>query len=98
MISAPKEFNDVCRNMGPSLEEFAQTPEDIMQAALSGVGPVQAKVISRFLDELLGQDLSPEQLKEFWWSTPATTVFLKGEEIATFLKRMREVLLQPPYT
>ena len=97
MIKAPKEFTDTCRNMGPYLGEVVKTPDDLVRIALVDVGPGQAEVIVRFLDEVLNRNYSPEQLKEFWWSMPATTVFHRGEDVAVFLRLMHEMLLSPPF-
>jgi hypothetical protein len=97
MIKAPKEFYDACRNMGPYLDEFVRTPDDLARVFLSDVGMDEAKIIARFIDDLLTQAFESEQLKEFWWSTPTTTVFYRSEDVAAFLKSVREVLSQTPY-
>lgn len=97
-MKIPSEFAVACQNMGPGLDEFASSLDDLVRIALNGIGLADSKAISNFLDELLSKKLTPDQLKEFWWSTPATTVFHRGEDVASFLARMREVLALPPYT
>lgn len=97
MIKAPKAFSDACRNMGPYLEDFVQAPEDLGNIFLMDIGATEASVIAAFIDELLNARYSPDQLKEFWWSMPATTVFHRGEDVAVFLKLIQKMLSLPPH-
>ena len=97
-MQLPSEFKAVCQNMGPGLDEFAKSLDDLVFIALNGIGLADSEIISNFLDDLLSKQLSPDQLKEFWWSTPAATVFHRGEDVATFLTRMRDILALPPYS
>lgn len=94
----PQEFKNACRNLGPHLEDLVTSLDDMVQVALIGVDAKDAAVIRRFLDDILDGRYTPDQMKDFWWSTPATTVFYDGRDVVTFLSRMREVLSQPPYT
>lgn len=96
-MQIPSEFKAACQNMGPGLDEFATSLDDLVRIALNGIGLAESKAISKFLDDLSSKQLSADQLKEFWWSTPATTVFHRGEDVAAFLMRMREILALPPY-
>ncbi|MFM9849857.1 MAG: hypothetical protein ACKVP3_22210 [Hyphomicrobiaceae bacterium] len=42
-----------------------------------------------FLDKLLSGTYTAEQLKEFWWSTPAEIYFHEGQDLITFLTMLR---------
>lgn len=96
-MHVPIEFRNMCRNMGPHLDEFVGSLDDLVQVALSGVDRHDLDIIRSFLDEILNMQINDEQLIELWWSMPVTMVFSKGPDIAAFLKRMREMLDQAPY-
>ena len=93
----PLEFKKACRNIGPDIEEIVSSMDGIVELFLIGIGREEAALIRPFLDDLLASDPTPEQLKEFWWSTPTTTVFHDGRDVLSFLRRLREVLGKAPY-
>lgn len=93
----PDEFKRACRNLGPYLDDFVSSLDDMVHVALNGIDVKDAAVIRSFLDEILSGRYDADQLKDMWWSTPATAVFYNGKDVATFLARMREVISAPPY-
>lgn len=93
----PLEFKKACRNIGPDIEELVSSMDDMVKLFLNGINREEAAVIRPFLDEVLGTDPTPDQLKELWWSTPATTVFHDGRDVSSFLTLVREVLAEAPY-
>lgn len=96
-MHVPIEFRNMCKNMGPHLEEFVESLDDLVQVALSGLEHRELDIIRSFLDEIFKMKMSDEKLIELWWSMPVAMVFFTGPDITTFLKRMREMLDLPPY-
>lgn len=96
-MHVPIEFRNMCRNMGPDLDESIVSLDDLVQVALSGLDHRELDIIRPFLDELLKMQMSDEKLIELWWSMPVTMVFYQAPDITRFLKRMREMLDLPPY-
>jgi hypothetical protein len=94
-IQIPDEFRKACRNLGQGLE--VTTADELVQYALIGIDHDDARSIKAFLDDLLNGDYSADQLKEFWWSTPADIVLYDGEGVRTFLTMIRDALDKPPY-
>jgi hypothetical protein len=95
--ASPPEFRKACRNFGPDIEEFVSSIDEMVGFFLNGIDQKEAVVVRSFLKDPLSADLSPEELKEFWWSTPATTVFHDGGDVLAFLRRVHEVLATAPY-
>ena len=94
-IELPIEFRMACRNLTQGTE--VATADELVQQALIGIDQQDARGIKAFLDDLLRRRYSADQLKEFWWSTPADVVFFEGEGVRTFLTLMRDALAKPPY-
>jgi len=94
----PDQFKKVCLNFGPDIEHFVSSWDDMVLLALNGIDQADAAAIKPFLDDLLSGPYTPEQFKELWWSTPATTVFHDGRDVIQLLTGMREAISRPPYT
>jgi hypothetical protein len=89
-IPSPDEFKKACRNLGQDLG-YEKPPLALMaQVALIGIERPERAVIKAFLDELLSGTYTAEQLKEFWWSTPADIYFHEGQDLITFLTMLRD--------
>jgi hypothetical protein len=95
--ASPPEFTKACRNFGPDIDELVSSIDEMVGLFLNGIDREEAAVVRSFLEDVLSTEPPPEQLKEFWWSTPATTVFHDGRDVLMFLRRAREVLAEPPY-
>lgn len=93
----PLEFAKACRNIGPDIDEMASSLDQMVAVFLNGVDQEQAAAIRTYLDQLQRSEPTPEQLKDLWWSTPATTVFHDGRDVSSFLMRLRQVLGAEPY-
>lgn len=95
--SAPPQFKQMCQNFGPNLSEFVSSWDDLVQHALIGINQSDARAIGPFVEELLEDQYSDEDLKEFWWTLPVTSAFHDGKDVREFLRRLREALSRPPY-
>ena len=84
--------------MGPDLHELVSSHDELVQHFLIGIGQADVAVVRQFAADLLARELDPEQLSDFWWSMPATTVFYDGRDVRTFLTALHEVLSKPPYS
>ena len=93
----PREFAKACRNIGPDIDELASSLDEMVAVFLNGVDREQGAVIKAYVDELLGSGPTSDELKDFWWSTPATVVFHDGADVLALLKRARDVLSEAPY-
>lgn len=91
-LPIPEEFKKACRNLGQDLGYEQPTQELMAQIALIGIELHERPAIKAFLDELLSGRHSAEQLKEFWWSTPADIYFHEPQDLLTFLKLMRSTI------
>lgn len=94
----PKALKNAFHNLGPDMHEYVSSMDGLVEIALSGLGLQDVATVLPFLDEMLSGRYSPEDLKDMWWRTPATFVFLDGGDIAEFLSRMRRALLSPPFS
>ena len=97
-VRVPDEFKKACRNLGQDLDLFVKSLDDLVYTALIGITATEATAIRSFLDQLLSDRYSPDQLKSIWWSTPADLVFHDSRDVVTFLTRLREVISKPPYS
>jgi len=96
-MQPPQAFKNACRNLGPDLEEFVSSLDDLVRHSLIGIDEAGAKEIKPYLDELLSGQYDDDQLKDIFWSLPGSTKFHEGRDVVTFLTRMREILAGPPY-
>ncbi len=94
----PPAFKRMCQNFGPDLAEIVSSWEDVTLLALHNLEISEARSLVPFIEGLLGGRYSDEDLREFWWSMPVTTVFDSGDDVRRLLSRVRDALLQPPYT
>ena len=95
-IEYPVAFKKVLRNMGPGFGSAAKNKREFAEYALIDVDQGDASSIRPFLEKLL-RTYDPEQLKEWWWLTPASSYFFDGQELVEFLLEMKTVLSAPPY-
>lgn len=87
----------MCMNFGPDLEELVASWDDMVLLALHNLEISEAKTLAPVIDELLSGRYSDDDLKEFWWSMPVTTVFYSGDHVRTLLGLIREAISKPPY-
>ncbi len=95
-LPIPEAFKKACRNLGQDLEYEKPTLDYLAQIALIGIEHHEYPAIKTFLDELLSGRYSAEQLKEFWWSTPADIYFHEPHDLVTFLKLLRSTIEKTP--
>ncbi|MCB1520571.1 MAG: hypothetical protein KDJ37_08345 [Hyphomicrobiaceae bacterium] len=95
--NTPLVFKRMCQNFGPDLGEFVSSWEDLSLLALHNLEISEARSLAPFIEDLLSGRYSDEDLKEFWWTMPVTTVFDSGNEVRRLLQQIREALTQPPY-
>lgn len=95
--NAPPAFKSMCQNFGPDLGEIVSSWEDLSLLALHNLEISEARSLVPFIEELLSDRYSDEDLKEFWWTMPVTTVFDSGNDVRRLLQQIRETLSQPPY-
>lgn len=93
-IRAPEEFKKACQNLGQGLE--ISSGQQMAEIALIGIDQRERRVIKAFLDDLLKNEHSLDELKEFWWSMPADIVFHEGEGIVAFLTLLRDEIARGP--
>jgi len=98
-VILPDAFKKLCLRLGQDIDLELATPGiTIFDIALGGSTSQEAAVIVAFIDQLLGMNYSPDQMKSFWWATPATVVFYDGVDVVKFLTELRDVASKPPYT
>lgn len=95
--NAPPAFKHMCQNFGPDLGEIVSSWEDLSLLALHNLEISEARSLVPFIEELLSDRYSDEDLKEFWWTMPVTTVFDSGNDVRRLLQQIHETLSQPPY-
>lgn len=95
--NTPPAFKHMCQNFGPDLGEIVSSWEDLSLLALHNLEISEARSLVPFIEELLSDRYSDEDLKEFWWTTPVTTVFDSGNDVRRLLQQILETLSQPPY-
>jgi hypothetical protein len=95
----PPAFRKVCLNLGQDMSDIVSSLDDLVNYSLMGIDETDATEIKPYLEELLSGRYNNDQLKEVWWTNPATVVFYDGRDVSTFLTRMLEVLNGPgpPY-
>lgn len=92
ILPIPTEFKKACRNLVQGLSDERPPLEHLVEIALIGIERHERPAIKSFLDELLSGRYSAEQLKEFWWSTPADIYFHNARDLFEFLALMRGAL------
>ena len=97
MIEAPEEFRRACRNLEDSAEEMAESLDGLAQVALIGIDRNDAAVIRDFITKILATIKADGDLKEFWWTMPATLVFHDGRDVRLFLNAVQLALSRAPY-
>ena len=95
--NTPPAFKRMCQNFGPDLGEIVSSWEELSLLALHNLEISEARSLVPFIEELLGGRYSDEDLKEFWWTMPVTTVFDSGNDVRRLLNQIRETLSLPPY-
>lgn len=96
--TAPRVFKLMCQNFGPDLGNVASSWDEMVLLALHNLEISDARSLKPFLDELLSGRYGNDELKELWWSMPATTVFHDGKDVYELLCRVRSAVARPPYT
>ncbi len=88
-IAQPEAFNSLCRNLHQGLEPGSAT--ELVQFALVGLTAEDTRVVWEFLEnELLTGKHTPEELRLWWWTTPATITFSDGDGLLAFLRMLHQ--------
>jgi hypothetical protein len=95
-IPIPDEFKKACRNLAQGLSDERPSLEHLVEIALIGIEYHERPAIKAFLDELLDGRHSTEQLREFWWSTPADIYFHDAQDLLKFLMLLRGAVEKGP--
>lgn len=95
--NTPLVFKRMCQNFGPDLGEIVSSWEDLSLLALHNLEISEARSLVPFIEDLLSGRYSDEDLKEFWWTMPVTTVFDSGNDERRLLNQIHETLSLPPY-
>ncbi|MBU1212967.1 MAG: hypothetical protein KJ587_17105 [Alphaproteobacteria bacterium] len=91
-MKIPKEINDVCRNFHQDIHLHTKTLDDMVEFATNGIGDTERKIVAAYLDEILSDRFSDDDLKDIWYKTPADVYFPEGGHLRQLLEKMREAL------
>ena len=96
-IIPPMSFDKLCRNLYQGLNPGSA--EQLVQFALVDLNAEDVKAVKTFLEsELLAGKYTPEELRQWWWTTPSTIVFSEGDGLLAFLRMLSQAFDKPPYS
>lgn len=91
----PPSFLSMCKYFMQDIDIFS-TIEEMIDFCVGDITHADAIELSDYIDVLLSLDLKDGELVDFWWSTPAQTVFMNDESVVYFLTEVRKFLNNGP--
>jgi hypothetical protein len=95
-MHVPPEVDEVLRNFHQGLmyDRFASV-EEMVERALVGTNERQRKAVAAFLDELLSEQRSADELQRIWWQTSADIFFPDEQGLLALLNALRAAVTAP---
>ena len=87
------EFREFSLQFYQNLLDDVSSEEELLRIVLSPFKYEQKRAdLRKYLNYIIGNEFSDEELKKLWWSTSADFMFYDGAELRDFLKRVRDRL------
>lgn len=91
------EVKQLFRGFHQGMELCASCPEEIAMEALGFLEPGHVPGVKAFLDELLSERHSAEEVQELWHKTPADLYFYDPNDAVKVLRLVRSLIDTHPY-
>jgi hypothetical protein len=91
----PPSFLSMCNYFIQDIDIFPNV-EKMIDFCVGDITHADAFGLLDYIDVLLSLDLKDGELVDFWWSTPAQTVFMNDESVVYFLTELRKFLHNGP--
>ena len=89
---APIAFKKMCRQLGSDVDlDLALPGATLYSVAFGGLLRSEIDQIATYIDSVLSQNPTPEDMRRFWWSTSAGIVFHSGDDVIVFLRELRRI-------
>jgi hypothetical protein len=95
MITVPKEFKDLCLQFQLANLAYHGSVEAMIASAVSKLSDQKREVIDDFLSDLLSGKHGSKTIKAVWNGTPADFFIRDDQQLAAFLKLIREQIQNP---
>jgi hypothetical protein len=91
-VQPPEAFIKLCQRFYQDVGDDHPTLDALATFGARGIPAPDRDVVAAYVDELLNGQMSGDELKAIWWSTPADVYFKDSEQLISFLKLIRAKL------
>jgi hypothetical protein len=95
-MRVPDELKQMLGRLDCNAEYLIDLPDALASRAARRSDFAQREIVAAFLDDLLSNSPSYEDLQKVWWSGPIEILFKDEAYLRKFFKLLREELNRPP--